>query len=121
MKLILPIAMLCFIFSSRAQNEIAVQSRSDTRLFAQCMFSIPSQSILDELTVEFYNTHPEIEMVRFDMHTQRALLITTGISNLSEADFTSWFGKYSATIHCVQIGVYGIDKIDPYPFTNCNN
>ena len=122
MKLLRSALALSFIFfSAHAQSQLAGKNQSDTRLFAQCMFSIPNQSTLDALTVEFYNTHPEIEMVRFDLHTQRALLITTGISDLSETDFISWFGEYSSSIHCVQIGVFGADKMNPYPFINCSN
>jgi hypothetical protein len=121
MKLIVSLIALCFITTASAQTPSNAQPIEDTRLFAQCMFSVNSQAELDELTVEFYNNHPEIEMVRFDMNTQRALIITTGISTLSEADLVSWFGQYSGTVYCVQIGVYCVDTMNPYPFTNCNN
>lgn len=111
------IAVLC-ISTSFAQNPTLSQNQ-EVRLFAQCMFAITDQNQLDALTVEFYNSHPEVERVRFDMHTQRALIITTGISSLSESDFISWFGQHSSTVSCVQIGVYGVDTMNPYPFTNC--
>lgn len=116
MKLIISfIAVLC-ISTTFAQNN---NQTSEVRLFAQCMFSITDQSELDQLTVDFYNNHPEIEMVRFDVLTQRALVITTGISSLSNSDFISWFEQYSGTVSCVQIGVYGVDVMNSYPFTNC--
>ena len=121
MKLIVSFVAVCFLSTAFAQNQTTAQPVEDVRLFAQCMFVVNSQAELDDLTVEFYNNHPEIEMVRFDMNTQRALVITTGIPSLSEQDFISWFGEYSNTIHCVQIGVYGVDTMNPYPFTNCNN
>jgi len=118
MKLIVSlIAVLC-LSTAFSQNQTSTQN-PEVRLFAQCMFSISDQNQLDQLTTDFYNNHPEVEMVRFDMTTQRALVITTGVSTLTEADFTSWFGQHSSTINCVQIGVYGVDTMNPYPFTNC--
>lgn len=116
MKLIVSfIAVLCISTSFAQTNTQA----PEVRLFAQCMFSITDQSELDQLTVDFYNNHPEIEMVRFDVLTQRALVITTGLSSLTEADFISWFEQYSNTVNCVQIGVYGVDVMNAYPFPNC--
>lgn len=119
MNLIVSFVACCFLNLAIAQSQTT--SQVDIRLFAQCMFSVSTQLELDELTVEFYNSHSEIEMVRFDMNTQRAFIITTGISELSKSDFISWFEEYSGTVNCVQIGVYGIDVMNPYPFTDCQN
>ncbi len=118
MKLIVSfIAVLCLSTSFAQTNT----QTPEVKLFAQCMFAITNQSELDQLTVEFYNNHPEVEMVRFDMNTQRALVMTTGLSALTVDDFKSWFGQYSSTINCVQIGVRGVDVMEQYPFTNCQN
>ena len=118
MKLIVSfIAVLC-LSTSFAQTQTS-NPNPVVRHFAQCMFSITDQTQLDALTVDFYNNHPEVETVRFDMSTQRALVITTGLTSLTEADFTSWFGQHSSTVNCVQIGVYGVDTMNSYPFTNC--
>ena len=91
---------------------------TDTRLFAQCMFDIPNQSVIQELQNEMYD-NPNIEMVRLDYHTQRALIITANIEELTKKDFISWFGEYASTVSCIQIGVYGVDIMQPYPFINC--
>jgi hypothetical protein len=118
MKLIVSfIAVLC-MSTTFAQTQTNTPAPA-VQHFAQCMFSISDQTQLDALTVEFYNSHPEVERVRFDMNTQRALVITTGLTAFTEADFTSWFGQYSSTVTCVQIGVYGVDVMNSYPFTNC--
>ena len=119
MKLLITLLTVLCIGSTYAQTQ--TQNNSNTRLFAQCMFSISSQAELDDLTFNFYSDHSEIEMVRFDLNTQRAFVITTGLDNLTAEDFSSWFGEYESTIQCVQIGVYGVDSIAPYPFTNCEN
>ncbi len=65
----------------------------------------------------YYN--PNIEMVRLDYNTQRALVIACNMEELSLEDFISWPSEYGATTYCVQIGVYGIDVMNTYPFTNC--
>jgi hypothetical protein len=92
---------------------------TDVRLFAQCLFSISTQSELDALTYDLYSTNPNIEMVRLDLNTQRAFFVTANLEELSVQDFTSWFGEHSSTVSCVQIGIYGVDTMNPYPFTNC--
>ena len=122
MKLIVSfIAVLCLSTSFAQTQTIAPAQAQPVQLFAQCMFSITDQTQMDALTVEFYNNHPEVEMVRFDMNTQRALVMTVGISDLTVDDFKSWFGPYSSTVSCVQIGVRGVDVMAQYPFTNCQN
>ncbi|MDG1148217.1 MAG: hypothetical protein P8N52_07940 [Crocinitomicaceae bacterium] len=116
MKLLISLVAVLCLSQSYAQTQTT--NYTDTRLFAQCMFDISDQSEMQALQNEMYN-NPNIEMVRLDYHTQRALIITANLETLSRADFISWFDEYAYTIHCVQIGVHGIDVMNPYPFTNC--
>ena len=116
MKLLVSLFAVLCLSSSYAQTQ--AQNYTDTRLFAQCMFDISDQSEMQALQNEMYN-NPNIEMVRLDSNTQRALIITANLEELSRADFISWFGEYASTIYCVQIGVHGIDVMNSYPFTNC--
>lgn len=104
---------------SFGQSTQASTQPSDVRLFAQSMFSISSQAELDLLTNAIYANHPEVEMVRLDLNTQRALVVTVGLQSLTETDFISWFEGHANSVNCVQIGVYGVDAMNPYPFTNC--
>lgn len=104
---------------SFGQSQQATIQQSDVRLFAQSMFSIATQAELDQLTNAIYTNHPEVEMVRLDLLTQRAFIVTTGIQSLSESDFISWFEQHADSVGCVQIGVYGVDAMNPYPFTDC--
>ena len=121
MKLILIITFMCALGVSSIQaQQTATSQQTPAQLFAQCMFDIPNQADLDQLTFDIYSNHPDVEMVRLDLNTQRALVITTGGLPLSESDLISWFDQYSGTVNCVQIGVYGVDAMDPYPFTNCS-
>ncbi|MGY8926073.1 MAG: hypothetical protein ACKVJC_02130 [Flavobacteriales bacterium] len=47
--------------------------------------------------------------------------MTKNLSEISKNEVLAWFEEYSETVSCVQIGVKGIDKIEPYPFTNCDD
>ena len=116
MKLLFALSVILCLASSYGQAQ--AQNYTDTRLFAQCMFDVSDQSEMEELQNGMYN-NPNIEMVRLDYNTQRALIITANLEVLSSEDFISWFGEYGAMIYCIQIGVYGIDIMHTYPFTNC--
>ncbi len=95
------------------------QNQTNTSLFAQCLFTIETQQELDRLQNELYLSHPNIEMVRLDIHTQRSLFIIN-TDTLTEDEFKSWFGEFESTVKCIQIGVYGVDVMNTYPFSNCN-
>lgn len=116
MKLLVTMFAIMLLSNSFAQTQANTQT--DVRLFAQCMISISSQAEMDALTNEMYN-NPNIEMVRLDMNTQRALVITANLTQLTADEFKSWFGSYQSTVYCVQIGVQGVDAMNPYPFSNC--
>jgi hypothetical protein len=92
----------------------------NVNLFAQCMFDIQDQQAMLDLEQEM-RLNPNTDMVRLDFNTQRAFIITVDLQTLSENDFRSWFGAYASGVHCVQIGVRGVDVMDPYPFTNCQD
>ena len=109
--------MLLTVHLTTAQQ---TQQQPSETLFAQCMFDIQDETELNNLMAAM-NQHPNAQMVRLDMYSQRAFVLTQGISTLSITDFKSWFGSYGATVSCVQIGVYGVDTMDPFPFTNCQN
>lgn len=94
--------------------------KSKVSLFGQCMFSIEKESELDSLKMEIAS-NPNVEMVRLDFINQRAFIITKNIDALSPNEFRSWFGKYESTVDCIQIGVRGVDPMDPFPFKNCKN
>lgn len=119
MKLILAISFMFVLGVSFGQSTQASAPQSEVRLFAQSMFSISTQAELDLLTNAIYTNHSEVEMVRLDLISQRAFVVTTGLQSLSESDFISWFEGHANSVSCVQIGVYGVDAMNPFPFTNC--
>jgi hypothetical protein len=91
---------------------------SNTILFGQCMIEVQNQEDMKTLETQL-KENPYIKVVRLDYTTQRAFVLTKNIETLSEVDFKSWFSQYSSLVRCVQIGVYGVDEIDVYPFENC--
>lgn len=113
MKRLILLFMLFFNFMIFSQS-------SDINLFAQCKFEIKDQKKLKELEEKIKN-NPNVKIVRLDFVSQRSFIITKNISNLTEEQFLSWFENYSDLVSCIQIGIYGVDKINPFPFTNCSN
>ncbi len=111
MRQLLTIFALSFATSLCAQQDEPV-------LFAQCVFTIQDEADLRNVEAEI-RQHPNVNIVRLDHNTQRAFILTKDIELLSEEDLKSWFGEYSESVRCMQIGVYGLDKIDHYPFENC--
>lgn len=92
---------------------------STTTLFGQCMVEVQNQEDIKSLEDQL-RLNPYVKVVRIDYTTQRAFILTKNIESLTEIDFKSWFNQYSSFVKCVQIGVYGVDEIDLYPFENCS-
>jgi len=113
MKLFFSVIAIMFFSVSFGQNQT-----TNTVLFAQCMFEIEDRNAMNDLS-ESIASNSYIEMVRLDHNTQRALIFTHNLDTLSDKEFRSWFGEYSQTVYCIQIGVKGVDSMNPYPFTNC--
>ena len=107
--------LLMLLFTLTVFNSQSQQATTPVTLFAQCLFDISNQTEMNTLQDEM-NANPYVEMVRLDFHTQRALIMTHDITALSEEEFKTWFGGHSSTVYCVQIGVRGVDKMNPYPF-----
>jgi len=116
MKLFFTFLLLGLIlpFSSYSQIE------NHPTLFAQCMIQIDSKPEMDSLQA-LIRQNPHTNIVRLDWNTKRVFLLTQDIDTLSIAEFKSWFGDYSNKLTCIQIGVHGVDVVNPYPFTNCEN
>jgi len=115
MKTLLIAAILCFV-----SRQVYAQETPPVTLFAQCMIQIDSQESLDNLS-ESLRSNPYVKMVRLDWLTKRVFVLTKDLESLDAASFKSWFGEYEDKLNCLQIGVYGIDRMNAFPFTNCEN
>lgn len=111
-------AFSCFSFLGMAQSE---SNQTNTpAFFAQCLMNITTESELTALETQL-RAIPYVRVVRVDIPTHRLFLITKDLNALSVNDFNSWLGSYSSSYDCLQIGLHGVDSVNPYPFTNCNN
>lgn len=96
----------------------AQQVQQEVTLFAQCMIDLNNQNELTDLEAEMKN-NPYIKIVRLDYNTKRVFVLTKGIDELTEDQFSSWFNAYSSIVRCIQIGTFGVDTIKPFPFEGC--
>jgi hypothetical protein len=102
-------------FTIEAQNT----PPADVMMFGQAMIEIEDQASCQTLEAELRN-HPNVKIVRIDYHTQRALVFTKDIDQLTEEQFASWFGNYSDKLRCIQVGRHGVDQMHAFPFPNCD-
>jgi len=112
------ISVIFSMFFSIQLNAQVFQTQAEVTLFAQGLFTIDSRETLLALESEI-RQHPHVKVVRLDMETQRLFILTQNLSDLSNAELSSWFGSYSETVNCIQIGIHGVDQLNKYPFENC--
>lgn len=104
-------------FNSSAQEKSTTENNIS---FAQCLFTINSIEEMQALELKMRN-NPELSVVRLDWNTQRAFMLSKEGHSISKDELMTWFGSYSDSITCIQIGKQGIDPIERYPFTNCKD
>lgn len=115
--LLLLFAFGCFSFMGMAQSE---SNQTNTpAFFAQCLMNVTTESELTALENQL-RAIPYVRVVRVDIPTHRLFLITKDLNALTVNDFNSWMGTYSSSYDCLQIGLHGVDPVNPYPFTNCS-
>lgn len=93
---------------------------NEINLFAQCMIDIDNVADMSALEADM-RANPYIKVVRLDVISKRAFILTKNIDALSEENFISWFNEYSEKVHCIQIGRHGVDVVKPFPFEGCEN
>lgn len=102
--------------TTEAQEVVPVQPK----YFAQCMLSIEDETEFRTLEQNL-RANPNVSIVRLDWYSKRAFLLTKEMTTFSQSDFTAWLGEYADDASCIQVGVHGVDQVNPYPFTNCDN
>jgi hypothetical protein len=94
-------------------------STQTTSLFAQGLIELDEeQMISQELELR---QHPNVKVVRLDRLTNRFFILIQNINSLTEEELITWFGENGSKLKCVQIGIHGIDQVNPFPFQNCSN
>ena len=95
------------------------QTPQEPKFFAQCMLVLNAHEEAEQLTLDL-RENPYVEIARVDWPTKRVFILTKNTSNFTEADFISWLGTFASSASCIQVGLHGIDVVQPYPFVNCN-
>lgn len=86
--------------------------------FAQCAIELANELDYQNLETQL-RENPYVKIVRVDAISKRVFLLTQDVTSFSEADFKNWITGYEQFATCYQVGVHGVDVINPYPFTNC--
>lgn len=86
--------------------------------FAQCLVNVGNQNELTALENQL-RAIPYVSVVRVDVPTSRLFLTTRDLSSFTANEFSSWMGTYATSYSCLQIGLHGVDPVNPFPFTNC--
>lgn len=113
--LLVIVALFGLTLTTRAQN-----TAEGSVYFAQCMINMDDQTAFTQLE-QALRDNPYVKVVRLDWISKRAFLLTKDLDSFTKEQFTSWLGEHSETATCIQIGLYTVDPINPYPFTNCEN
>jgi hypothetical protein len=96
------------------------QNAQAPKFFAQCIMDITTLQQVDELTL-ILRGNPYVEIARVDWPTKRVFILTKNITAFTETNFNAWLGSFSSAASCIQVGLHGIDVVNPFPFINCNN
>ena len=110
------LSLVCVVFMTTAAY--SQEQSSGAAFFGQCMIDIESDDDIRQLELEM-RQNPYLKVVRLDINTRRAFIVTNNLTSLNEEEFTSWFNAYSESLYCIQIGRYGVDMIKPFPFVDC--
>jgi hypothetical protein len=118
MKFILFVVFATFIQFSFAQNQASPVSVAP--FFAQGLYPDLSEADTKALESEIRDL-PFVQVARLDIPTKRFFILTKDLNQLDELTLRSWFSDKGDDLRCIQIGVQGVDAVNPFPFTNCQN
>lgn len=118
MKFILFALFMAFMHLSYAQTQAT--STTVASFFAQGMLPDMNEENIRSLETEIRDI-AYVQVVRLDVQTKRFFIVTKDISQFDELILRSWFSGIGDELECIQIGVQGIDSVNPFPFVNCQN
>jgi hypothetical protein len=118
MKFVLIAFFMAFMHVSFAQPQVI--TANVTPFFVQGLFPDMNDENVRVLETEIRQMD-YVQLARLDIHTKRFFIITKDISQFDELTVRSWFSKIGDELECIQIGVQGIDSVNPFPFVNCQN
>lgn len=100
-------------------NGFAQSSSESYNYFAQGMFNLQDSKAKE---LEYDLRHMEmLQTVRLDVTSQRFFILTTEQESLDVETVRSWFGDNGVNLTCIQVGRHGVDIVNKFPFTNCED
>jgi hypothetical protein len=110
--------LLLIVFTT--STSFSQTTNNNVHFFGQCMVSsLENQELID--LEQHLKQNPYVQVVRVDLVSKRVFILTKDISSYTMNDFKSWLGEKENAATCIQVGLHGIDLVNPFPFTNCNN
>ncbi len=94
------------------------QNSQPTSFFIQSMIHIDSQEQTNQMELKL-RENQFIKMCRIDFNTKTLLIITQNVDKVNSDILKLWLEENYSKTSCVNIGVYGKDKMLKYPLTNC--
>jgi hypothetical protein len=107
-------------FGLTGNSQLITTTSTNTNFFAQCMIQLDDNSDFTELENSLREI-PYVKVARVDAVSSRVFVLTKDITTFSESDFLTWLGSYASASSCIQVGLHGVDQVNPFPFTNCGN
>ena len=107
-------------FGLTGNSQVITTTSTNTNFFAQCMIQLDDNSDFTALENSLREI-PYVKVARVDAVSSRVFVLTKDITTFSESDFLTWLGSYASASSCIQVGLHGVDQVNPFPFTNCGN
>ena len=118
MKLMAVTAFVLFASICYSQQQEQQTVAPAPSYFVQGLLEISTETQTVDLQTEMRNIQG-LQVVRLDFHSKRFFILTDGLSGVDETQVETWFGDHADDLKCLQIGVYGVDAVNKFPFENC--
>ena len=110
--------MLVLFMTSNSFGQSSQENSATSIYFAQSLFEVETIQEMEELEIHL-KSNPSVKQVRTNFQEKRVFVVTNSIDNLTEDEFKSWFGSIALSLKCIQIGKLGVDEVQTFPFSNC--
>ncbi len=109
-------ALINVSFSQTESNH--QENSSNKSFFTQCLINDLTDENVAELKARL-STHTELKTIRVNVEEKRLFIITNPIEIVTNSILLGWIGDFSNAISCIEIGVWGVDQVSTFPFSNC--
>jgi hypothetical protein len=93
-------------------------SQSVKSFFGQAQFKSTDKDLI--LSIETgIRKNQTIKVIRIDASNGQVFILTKEQENFTKQDFLKLFGQHVEKVSCLFIGVYGKDKTQEFPFSDC--